>query len=147
MARALAKRRPDLVSGIVTLGSPNAGMLHIHPLVLGSVGVVGALGTLGVSHLFTFNCLFGDCCAEFRTSLGSPEFPEEVGYTAVYSKKDGIVQWKACLDPAADELVEVNSSHCGMGFHPDVYGIVGRSLAGFADAADAPVWTEWAQAA
>lgn len=147
IARALAKRRPDLVSGIVTLGSPNAGMLNIHPLVLGSVGVVGALGTLGVNHLFTFDCLFGECCREFRESLHSATFPENVGYTGVYSKKDGIVAWKACLDPAAKELIEVHSSHCGMGFHPEVYGIVGRSLASFADADDMPIWTDWAQAA
>lgn len=146
VARALAKRRPDLVSGIVTLGSPNAGMLHIHPLVLGSLGVVGALGTLGAKHVFTLDCLFGDCCRDFRASAGSAAFPDDVGYHAVWSKHDGIVQWKACLDPAAKELTEVDSSHLGMGFHPHVYGIVGRALAEFNGVDDAPVWTEWARA-
>ena len=34
-----------------------------------------------------------------------------------------------------------------MGFHPHVYGVVGRALAEFADVADEPVWTAWAQAA
>ena len=147
IARNLAKRRPDLVSGIVTLGSPNAGMLHIHPLVLGSVGLVGALGTLGAPHLFTFKCLFGDCCAPFRESLECREFPEDVGYKAIYSRNDGIVSWRSCLDAAADEQLEVRSSHCGMAVHPKVYGIVGRALAEFADVADEPVWTAWAQAA
>ena len=147
IARALAKRRPDLVSGIVTLGSPNAGMLHIHPLVLGSIGVVGALGSLRVPHLFTLRCLVGDCCAGFRESLECTAFPEDVGYKAVYSRHDGIVSWRACLDPAADELIEVASSHCGMAVHPKVYGIVGRALAEYAEADDAPVWTAWAQAA
>ena len=147
IARSLAKRRPDLVSGIVTLGSPNAGMLHIHPLVLGSIGVVGALGSLRVPHLFTLRCLFGDCCAGFRESLGCTTFPEDVGYKAIYSRHDGIVSWRACLDPAADELIEVSSSHCGMAVHPKVYGIVGRALAEYAEADDAPVWTAWAQAA
>jgi hypothetical protein len=75
------------------------------------------------------------------------DFPADVGYTAVYSKRDGIVNWRACLDPAADEFVEVGSSHCGMALHQDVYRAVGRSLAGFADAGDIPVWTDWAQAA
>jgi pimeloyl-ACP methyl ester carboxylesterase len=147
IARALAKRRPDLVSGIVTMGSPNAGMLNIHPLVLGSIGVVGALGTLKVPHLFTFDCLMGRCCSDFRESLESCDFPADVGYKAIYSRHDGIVNWRACLDPAADELLEVSSSHCGMGFHPKVYGIVGRALAEFNDVADEPVWTAWAQAA
>jgi triacylglycerol lipase len=147
IARALAKRRPDLVSGIVTLGSPNAGMLNIHPLVLGSIGVVGTLGTLRVPHLFTLKCLFGDCCDEFRKSLECREFPEDVGYKAIYSRHDGIVSWRACLDPAAADLIEVSSSHCGMAVNPRVYGIVGRALAEFAQVDDAPVWTAWAQAA
>ena len=44
-ARALAVRRPDLVEGIVTLGSPTVSQLRIHPLVLAQVGLVSALGT------------------------------------------------------------------------------------------------------
>lgn len=147
IARALAKRRPDLVSGIVTLGSPNAGMLHIHPLVLGSVGLMSVLGTLRVPHLFTMSCLMGECCEAFRSSLKETDFPAEVGYKAIYSRHDGIVDWRACLDPAADERVEVESSHCGMAVNPRVYGIVGRALAEFADVADEPVWTAWAKAA
>ena len=147
IARALAKRRPDLVSGIVTLGSPNAGMLSIHPLVFASVLGMGTLGTLRVPHLFTFRCLFGDCCREFREGLQAADFPDEVGYKALYSRHDGIVSWRACLDRAADELIEVNSSHCGMAVNQQVYGVVGRALAEFADLADEPVWTRWATAA
>ena len=44
-ARALAARRPDLVSGIVTLGAPTVSQLSTHPLVLAQVALVGALGT------------------------------------------------------------------------------------------------------
>jgi triacylglycerol lipase len=147
VARALAVQRPDLVAGIVTLGSPIKGMLHVHPVVLGSIGVVGALGALKVPHVMTWRCLRGDCCKAFREALETEDFPEDVGYTNVFSHHDGIVQWKACIDPKADEHVEVSSSHCGMAFHPDVYAVVGRSLARFAQADDVPVWTEWAQAA
>jgi pimeloyl-ACP methyl ester carboxylesterase len=147
VARALAVQRPDLVGGIVTLGSPVGGMLRVHPVVLGSIGVVGTLGMLKVPHLFSWKCLRGDCCQSFREALADPEFPVDVGYTNVYSRRDGIVQWRACIDETADEHVEVSSSHCGMAIHPDVYAVVGRSLARFAQADDVPVWTEWAQAA
>jgi pimeloyl-ACP methyl ester carboxylesterase len=147
VARALAVMRPDLVAGIVTLGSPVRGMLHIHPLVLGTVGVVGALGTLRVPHVFTWRCLRGPCCAGFRAALEEPRFPADVGYVAVFSRNDGIVQWRACLDPAAGEHVEIDSSHCGMAVHRDVYTVVGRALAQFAHVDDTPVWVDWAQAA
>jgi triacylglycerol lipase len=146
-ARALAVKRPDLVGGVITLGSPVRGMFNVHPVVLGSIGVVGALGALRVPHTLTLGCLRGECCKGFRADLECQNWPEDVPYTNVYSKRDGIVRWKACIDPCADEHLEVASSHCGMAVHPDVYTIVGRSLARFAQADDVPVWTEWAQAA
>jgi triacylglycerol lipase len=146
IARTLAVRRPDLVSGIVTLGSPVRRMLDVHPLVLGSVGIVGALGTLRLPHLFSVSCLRGTCCRQFRADVQA-EFPDDVGYVSVYSKHDGIVNWRGCLDGAAEELVEVRSSHCGMAVHPDVYVAVGRALARFGRADDTPVWTDWARAA
>ena len=44
LARALAARRPDLVSGIVTLGSPVVSQLAVHPLVLAQVPARGCDG-------------------------------------------------------------------------------------------------------
>src|SRR5918997_181827 len=86
-AKALAARRPELVSGIVTLGSPTVGQLRVHPLVLAQVGIVGALGTGRVPGLFTWRCLRGECCTGFHESLRGP-FPDDVGYVAVYSRTD-----------------------------------------------------------
>ena len=43
----------------------------------------------------------------------------DVAFTAIYSKRDGIVDWRACLDPAAQH-VEVRTSHCGMAVDPIV---------------------------
>src|SRR5215217_726770 len=73
-AKALAARRPDLVSGIVTLGSPISAPLAIHPVVLAQVGVVAALGSGPVPGLISWSCLRGDCCAGFRDALAGP-FP------------------------------------------------------------------------
>jgi triacylglycerol lipase len=132
LARALAVRRPDLVSGIVTLGAPSLAMLRVHPLVLLQVGVVGALGTGRVPGLFSLRCLRGACCNGFRTDLAA-SFPEEVRYVSVYSRSDGIVDWHACLDPAADEQAEVTASHCGMALNREAYEVLARALADFAD--------------
>jgi pimeloyl-ACP methyl ester carboxylesterase len=132
IARALAVRRPDLVSGIVTLGSPTKSMLHVHPVVLGSIGVVGLLGSLHLRQAFTMNCLRGECCLKFRDELRTPP-AEEVGFVSIHSKHDGIVDWRACVDPFAQENVEVRSSHCGMSVNAAVYRHVAEALAGFAD--------------
>src|SRR3954449_4935210 len=52
LAKVLAVRRPDVVSGVVALGSPIVDPLGIHPLVQMQVYAVGTLGTLGVRGLF-----------------------------------------------------------------------------------------------
>jgi pimeloyl-ACP methyl ester carboxylesterase len=135
-ARALAVRRPDLVSGIVTLGSPTVGQLRAHPFVLAQVAVVGALGTGRVPGMMRMSCLRGTCCSDFRRDLAGG-FPPEVGFTSLYSRTDGIVDWQACLDPAA-ELVEVRASHMGMAINAEVYAELGHALGGFAQAAAWP---------
>jgi pimeloyl-ACP methyl ester carboxylesterase len=131
IARALAVRRPELVSGIVTLGSPTKSMLQVHPAVLGSIGVVSLLGSLKLRQAFTFSCLRGECCLKFRDELRTPP-SEDVGFVSIYSKGDGIVDWHACVDPFAHQNIEVHSSHCGMSVNAEVYRHVAEALAGFA---------------
>ncbi len=130
MAKVLAVRRPDLVCGLVTLGSPHQQPLAVHPLVRMSVETVGRLGSLGVPGLFKRNCLDGECCASFWDDLAAPTAPG-VGFVAVYSRSDGIVHWRACLDPAADEQVEIGSSHCGMAVSPAAWRAVAKALERF----------------
>jgi pimeloyl-ACP methyl ester carboxylesterase len=128
-ARVMAVRRPDLVSGIVTLGSPLTSTFDLHPLVKMQVRAVGALGTIGARGLFSLGCLTGGCCEEFRAELQAP-FPGEVGFLSIYSKSDGVVKWRACLDDAARH-VEVNASHIGMAVNPGVYRAVATGLERF----------------
>ena len=127
MARGLAMRRPDLVAGIVTLGSPLVDQFAVHPLILAQVTALGALGTLGVPGLFGRGCGSGECCAETRAQA-TARFPGGVGFVSVYSRSDGIVDWRACLDPDA-EHVEVEASHIGMAVNKDVFRAVARALA------------------
>jgi hypothetical protein len=57
--------------------------------------------------------------------------PLEVPVTAIYSRRDGVVCWQACIDDEGNELiehVEVGSTHLGLGFSPDVYRIVAGRL-------------------
>ena len=64
----------------------------------------------------------GDCCTEFWADMRAP-FPDDVSYLSIWSRIDGVVNPRACHDPAA-RLLEVRSSHCGMAFNRHVYGAV-----------------------
>ncbi|SNR91158.1 hypothetical protein SAMN04488107_0590 [Geodermatophilus saharensis] len=129
-AKLLAARRPDRVTGIVTLGSPNVDHMAINPLVAAQVRLVAALGGAGVPGLFVDDCLQGGCADQLADELDRP-FPAGVPYVSVYSRADWVVDWHACLDPAA-ENVHVDSSHVGMSVHPEVYELLGRRLGALA---------------
>jgi hypothetical protein len=49
----------------------------------------------------------------------------------IFSRRDGIVAWEACLDRVSPnvEHVEVRSTHIGMGVDPDVWAVVAQRLA------------------
>jgi triacylglycerol lipase len=126
MARVLAVRRPELVEGIVCLGSPVADPLAVHPFVRAHVEAVAVLGSLGVRGLFSHACRFGPCCHQVRMDA-TAAWPADVGFTSVYSRTDGIVDWRACLDPHACH-VEVRSSHVGMSVNPAVFQVVAETL-------------------
>jgi pimeloyl-ACP methyl ester carboxylesterase len=126
MARVLAVRRPDLLDGIVCLGSPVRDQLAVHPLVHAQVKTVALLGSLGARGMFTYRCSSG-CCAQVTEDLAAA-FPDGVRFAAVYSCSDGVVNWRACLDPAARHI-EVHSTHVGMAVNPAVFYVVSRLLA------------------
>ena len=54
--------------------------------------------------------------------------PDGVAYTSIYSRRDGIVDHRACLDPQA-RTVEVSTSHVGMVVDPRVIDLVREVLA------------------
>jgi triacylglycerol lipase len=136
LAKVLAVRYPDLVSGIVTLGSPQLDPFDIHPLVRMQVYAVGTLGTLGMKGMFKHSCRSGACCKSFWEDLAGP-MPGGVGYLSVYSKSDGIVRWRACLDPEAEHL-EIRASHVGMAVAPRAYRAIAAALAKFRAADPGP---------
>jgi triacylglycerol lipase len=130
LAKVLAHRRPDLVAGVVALGSPQIDPLAVHPLVRLQVEAVSRLGSLGAPGVFKRSCLDGDCCASFWEDLTRP-LPDGLPLVSVYSKSDGVVDWRACLDPDATELVEIRASHCGMAVSRGAWRAVAAALESF----------------
>ncbi len=126
LARGVAVRRPDLVSGIVTLGSPMMAPGAHHVGLTRGVDLLIRLSAAGVPGLMSAECVAGDCARQsFEESRA--ELPDGLGFTAIYSKRDGIVDWRACIDPLA-HAIEVTASHVGMALDPRVIRLVEHSL-------------------
>jgi pimeloyl-ACP methyl ester carboxylesterase len=135
LAKVLAKRRPDLVAGVVGLGAPQLEPLAVHPLVRLQVEAVSRLGSLGAPGLFKRSCLDGECCSSFWEDLAAP-LADGVPLVSVYSKTDGVVDWRSCLDPHATELVEIRASHCGMAVSRAAWRALAAALESFREADD-----------
>ena len=118
IARGVAVRRPDLVSGIVTLGSPMLAPGAHHRSLARSVDVLVRLSRAGVPGLMSEECVAGDCARRSFDESRQP-VPDGIDFTAIYSRRDGIVDWRACIDPQA-RAVEVTTSHVGMAVDPRV---------------------------
>jgi triacylglycerol lipase len=73
----------------------------------------------------------GDCARGSFEESRLP-VPPEVGFVAVYSRRDGIVDWRACIDPIAT-AVEVRSTHLGMVFDPSSITTIVRAVADVGD--------------
>ena len=112
IAREVARRHPDVVRRVITYGTPVTGGAR-HTSVARSSNA-GA-----------------DAHADRVTRRLDAESPIRVPLTVLFSRRDGVVSWQACIDrstPSA-EHVEVSSTHLGMGFDPDVWTVVADRLA------------------
>lgn len=108
-AKVIAARQPQDVAAVVTLGSPLRKLLAVHPLLMLQIGLLGLAGTVGVPGVMRFGCLGGRCCKQFTRDL-TGAVADDVRFVSVYSRQDGVVDWRASQDPGA-ELREVRSGH------------------------------------
>ena len=127
IARSIAAQRPADVASVTTLGAPFRGTVA-HRSILQAAEMVRrrirrkhGLGVLP-------GCYTGHCTCDFLGSLKGA-MPASVTETAVYTKGDGVVDWRYCRtdDPKAD--FSVSGTHIGLAFNPSVYTILARRLA------------------
>lgn len=126
LARGIAARRPDLVDGIVTMGSPLLAPGAIHPVLAFDLSVVIALRRAGLGTMMGDDCTSGDC-ARLSWEQSRGELDPSVAFTSVFSRRDGVIDWRGCLDPEA-RTVEVGTSHLGMAVDPVVFDVVTETL-------------------
>ena len=113
-ARVLARRHPEHVGQVITLGSPFRLARHSQSR---ATRVFERFSHLHIEH---------------RTlPLERDAGPLPVPSTSIYSHLDGIVAWQACLDTptARCENIAVLASHLGLGHHPAAIWAIADRLA------------------
>ena len=62
----------------------------------------------------------------FSEKVSAP-LPMGVGFTAIYSTQDEVVDWRACVDPRGDNY-QVSGRHLGLVVNREVYRLLGNIL-------------------
>jgi pimeloyl-ACP methyl ester carboxylesterase len=106
-AREAARQRPGLVRCVVTLAS-------------------AATGPHRSNHVWP---AFEEVTGQGAEGLSAPTPP--VPSTSVYSRLDGLSDWRPCLQPESSrsENVQVASSHLGLAWHPAALYLVADRVA------------------
>ncbi|KUH85564.1 hypothetical protein AU186_22715 [Mycobacterium sp. GA-1999] len=126
-ARSLAARYPEHISHVITLAGAVADPLDVAVLTKRAAAMMRHTLTRRDAERRTLGCLSLTCQCEFARGYHQP-FPENVRYTSIYSRTDGVVRWQACV---ADDVTcaEVPGTHLGMAFNRHAYREIARALA------------------
>lgn len=128
LGKLVAMRRPELVAELITLATPNLDPLAVNATLAFQIQVLTLLQSLGLPGVMGVDCIAGDCARQVRDQLRG-DFPAGVRYLAAYTLTDGVIDWRACLDPEAEQ-VEVDATHMAMGADPAVVRLVTERLSG-----------------
>jgi triacylglycerol lipase len=128
IARAAAYQMPDRIASVISMASPFRGV-SLHSAVLRAAEMIRGqiLDRHGESVLPA--CYTAACTCNFLESL-SAKLPKAVFQTAIYTKSDGIVDWRVCRTGNPEADFEVSATHIGMAFNPIVFDLVAHRLAG-----------------
>jgi triacylglycerol lipase len=127
IARSVAGQRPRDVASVITLASPIRGTVTSRTVLHAAEAVrLRILQEHGRGVLP--DCYTGRCTCNFVDSL-KRDVPDSMLQTAIYTRHDGIVNWRYCMTRDPEANFEVPGTHIGMAFNPSAYTIVAERLA------------------
>ncbi len=102
LAREIARDRPDVVHRVATYGTPLTGPRH-----------TAAVAAYSDDRLDDVDDLIRE----------REQRPITRPVLAIYSRNDGIVDWRACIDRTSPDVTHrrARSSHLAMGLDPDIW--------------------------
>ena len=112
VAREIARLIPDAVHHVATYGSPIIG---------------GPTHTVGAAD---YDPSERDRIYELQQYLDENE-PIATPMTCIFTRNDNIVDWRSCIDRTSLDvtMIEVDSTHVGLGADPDVWLAVADAFA------------------
>jgi hypothetical protein len=110
-ARQLAKERSEIIRQVITLGSPFRDITQPNNIE------------------WLYSVISGGKKAKHtnKALLDDMPLPTPVPTTSIYSKEDGIVPWRMCMEAEEDALhqnIQVRGSHIGLGMNAGVLGVI-----------------------
>ncbi|HIG39700.1 MAG: hypothetical protein ABGY96_06015 [bacterium] len=113
LARELARDDPAMVDRVITIGSP-----------VKSGSQASSIGRWVTRE----TGMTPEAMAQFLKLRQEKQI--EVPIKSIYSKLDGIVAWKACMDDVSADVehFEIQGSHIGMGTNVEVYKLLPELL-------------------
>lgn len=127
IARALAAQRPKDIASVITLAAPIRGTAA-GPTVLHAAEGIRQRILQEHGEGVLPQCYTGKCTCNFIDSLRR-KTPSLLVETAIYTRDDGIVDWRYCMANNPASNFEVPGTHIGMAFNPSVYSIIAERLA------------------
>lgn len=127
IARSVAGARPKQIASLITLASPIQGTVAhrniIHAAEAVRLRILQEHGDGVLPHCYT-----GRCTCNFVDSLRR-KVPDSIRQTAIYTRHDGVVDWRFCMTGKKSQDFEVPGTHIGMAFNSAAYSIIGKRLA------------------
>lgn len=126
LGRALAATSPGLVHHIVALGSPvrdglNAVTDEVRPAIKAMQSLWRMVSNTGD------DCGTERCECGFMSAAFAPP-PPPTRFTAIFTRRDEVVDWQTCIDPAGASH-EVNGLHASLIVNREVYRLLASVLA------------------
>lgn len=110
-AREVARSHPELVTRVFTFGTP----------VVGGPRYTRSATAYTPERLDEIEVLINE----------RNQIPIERPITAIHSRRDGAVDWRACIDDHSPDVenIEVTSCHTGHIIDPEIWALIGERLA------------------
>lgn len=128
LSKYVVQESPQIIDRVVTMGSPFRDLVKAHPAIVGIWDKLKLKRSGVVGRNLKASCGTGHCTCGFVRNMLQPKGVSPAQF-AIYSKKDGVVEWESCVEDVAENNSAVSGSHIGLIVEPNAYRALAERLA------------------